>query len=149
GAMIGAVIFSTVFMSALGTGRSQQLLMLISVLSGLWILAPAAFRRSAVLPSVVAILSVVCATGLALVLVRSVPPTPGELIAHGRSMLTNADSGVILFQGEGLNSSVAVNMMHDGSRGFHVSGKAEASSTPQDMRVQRMLGHLPALLHPK
>jgi spermidine synthase len=32
---------------------------------------------------------------------------------------------------------------------FHVSGKIEASSEPGDMRNQRMLGHLPALLHPK
>ena len=34
-------------------------------------------------------------------------------------------------------------------RNFHVSGKVEASSEPQDMRLQRMLGHIPALLHPK
>ena len=33
-------------------------------------------------------------------------------------------------------------------RNFHVSGKVEASSEPQDMRLQRMLGHLPALVHP-
>jgi spermidine synthase len=32
-------------------------------------------------------------------------------------------------------------------RFFHVSGRVEASSLPQDMRMQRMLGHLPALLH--
>jgi spermidine synthase len=31
---------------------------------------------------------------------------------------------------------------------FHVSGKVEASSEPHDMRLQRMLGHLPALIHP-
>ncbi len=30
---------------------------------------------------------------------------------------------------------------------FHVSGKIEASSEPGDMRNQRLLGHLPALLH--
>jgi spermidine synthase len=29
-----------------------------------------------------------------------------------------------------------------------VSGKTEASAEPQDMRLQRLLGHLPALLHP-
>ena len=31
---------------------------------------------------------------------------------------------------------------------FHVSGKAEASNGAYDMRVQRMLGHIPALFHP-
>ena len=30
-----------------------------------------------------------------------------------------------------------------GVRNFHVSGKVEASSEPQDMRLQRMLGHMP------
>jgi spermidine synthase len=30
-----------------------------------------------------------------------------------------------------------------------VSGKAEASSAPADMRLERMMGHIPALLHPK
>jgi len=32
-------------------------------------------------------------------------------------------------------------------RVFHVSGKVEASTTPKDMRLQRMLGHIPALVH--
>jgi spermidine synthase len=47
-----------------------------------------------------------------------------------------------------MNSSVAVTQMDDGVRNFHVSGKVEASSDSQDMRLQRMLGHIPALLHP-
>src|SRR5437773_10791473 len=47
-----------------------------------------------------------------------------------------------------MNSSVAVTLIEDGVRNFHVSGKIEASSEPQDMRLQRMLGHIPALVHP-
>jgi len=39
--------------------------------------------------------------------------------------------------------------LSSGVRNFHVSGKVEASSESQDMRLQRMLGHLPALIHPK
>ena len=54
-----------------------------------------------------------------------------------------------LYVGEGMNASVAVSELDNGVRNFHVSGKVEASSEPQDMRLQRMLGHLPALLHPK
>ncbi len=53
----------------------------------------------------------------------------------------------MLYVGEGMNSSVAVSEMSDGVRNFHVSGKVEASSEPQDMRLERMLGHIPALLH--
>src|SRR5437667_11555694 len=48
-----------------------------------------------------------------------------------------------------MNSSVAVTLIDDGVRNFHVSGKIEASSEPQDMRLQRMLGHIPALVHPQ
>ncbi|MEQ9460872.1 MAG: fused MFS/spermidine synthase [Phycisphaeraceae bacterium] len=34
-------------------------------------------------------------------------------------------------------------------RNLHVSGKVVASTVPEDMRLQRMLGHLPALIHPE
>jgi spermidine synthase len=50
--------------------------------------------------------------------------------------------------GEGMNASFAVSDLY-GTLRFHVSGKVEASSDQQDMRLQRMLGHIPALLHPK
>jgi spermidine synthase len=57
-------------------------------------------------------------------------------------------STTALFVGEGLNSSVAVTKLEGGALNFHVSGKVEASSDPTDMRLERMLGHIPALLHP-
>jgi spermidine synthase len=47
-----------------------------------------------------------------------------------------------------MNSSVAVTKVKSsGATQFHVAGKVEASSLPQDMRLQRMLAHLPALVH--
>ena len=87
--------------------------------------------------------------GLGALLVWSVPRIPWQLVAHGRYLPTYQDDRKILFVGEGLNASVAVTEMPDGVRNFHVSGKVEASTDPRDMRMQRMLGHLPALLHPK
>jgi spermidine synthase len=48
-----------------------------------------------------------------------------------------------------MNASVAVTQISGGVRSFHVSGKVEASTDTHDMRLQRMLGHLPALLHPE
>jgi spermidine synthase len=48
-----------------------------------------------------------------------------------------------------MNVTVAVtqsNRWH--TRSFHGSGKVQASSDPTDMRLQRMLGHIPALVHP-
>src|SRR6202043_2007278 len=52
-----------------------------------------------------------------------------------------------LFVGEGMNTSVVITQRGD-QRFFYVSGKSEASSAPIDMRLQRMMGHLPALVHP-
>jgi spermidine synthase len=54
-----------------------------------------------------------------------------------------------VYVGEGMNISVAVSATKDGVRNFHGAGKVQASSLPLDMRLQRMLGHLPALLHKK
>ena len=56
--------------------------------------------------------------------------------------------GKALYVGEGRNSSVAISELPDGKHYFHVAGKVEASTEPYDMRLQRMLGHIPALLHP-
>ena len=76
------------------------------------------------------------------------PPVSGELIAYGRNLPSESGRGAIIYQGEGMNSSVAVSMLVNGTRNFHVSGKIEASSEPQDMRLQKMLGHIPAVIHP-
>ena len=54
------------------------------------------------------------------------------------------------YVGEGRDVSVAVSLNHStGVRSFHGAGKVQASSKPDDMRLQRMLGHIPALLHKK
>jgi spermidine synthase len=81
-----------------------------------------------------------------LVLTFTVAPVPAVLIAYGRYAPTYAPPNA-LYVGEGMNSSVAVTELDNGVRNFHVSGKIEASTEPQDMRLQRMLGHLSALLH--
>jgi spermidine synthase len=75
--------------------------------------------------------------------VSSVPP---GLIAWGRSLSWQGEPNA-LFVGEGINSSIAVTEEPNGYRNFHVSGKVEASTEPQDMRLQRLLGHLSALMH--
>jgi spermidine synthase len=51
-----------------------------------------------------------------------------------------------LYVGEGMNVSVAVSKSTMGWRYFHGAGKVQASSNPQDMRLQRMLGHLSVLM---
>lgn len=49
------------------------------------------------------------------------------------------------YLGEGMNVTVAVTKNSSGQRFFHGAGKVQASTLPQDMRLQRMLGHLSAL----
>jgi spermidine synthase len=53
-----------------------------------------------------------------------------------------------LYVAEGVHSSLAVTKWPDGHKSLHVGGKTVATTQPQDMRLQRMLGHFPALFHP-
>ena len=78
---------------------------------------------------------------------NTVAPVPGMLIAYGRRMMTSMGRSEVLYTGEGINSSIAITKWDDGAVQFHVSGKVEASTESYDMRLQRMLGHLPALVH--
>ncbi|MEZ6138140.1 MAG: fused MFS/spermidine synthase [Pirellulaceae bacterium] len=77
----------------------------------------------------------------------SIPKPPVGLAAYGRFLITwTSDLPDFLYAGDGLSASIAVSEMAGGIRNFHVSGKVVASSEPQDMRLQRLLGHLPALM---
>ena len=85
--------------------------------------------------------------GIAGAMAANLPALPPDLVAYGRRFLTTKDFAKVLFTAEGLNSTIAVSDW-DGVTQFHVSGKVEASTGVYDMRLQRTLGHLPALLHP-
>src|SRR5439155_8709250 len=151
GAIAGALAFSVLLVGWIGTQWSQEVLILVAGGSALIALVPLLLPRrgeaTAAGPLAGALLT--AALGLAGWLAYVVPPTPGELIAHGRRLPSRAGYYKLLYQGEGTNSSVAVTLIDEGVRNFHVSGKIEASSEPQDMRLQRMLGHIPALVHPE
>jgi len=81
-------------------------------------------------------------------LARSVRPLPGLLVAYGRYSATRVGQADIIYVGEGLNASVAVSQLSNGVLNYHNAGKVQASSEPQDMRLQRMLGHLTTLIPP-
>jgi spermidine synthase len=74
-----------------------------------------------------------------------VPPLPAALVAFGRFMPTRAAGAEIVHVAEGMTASIAVSRQLDGTLTYHNAGKAQASSYPQDMRLQRMLGHLTTL----
>ena len=77
---------------------------------------------------------------------RAVPEVPGLLVAYGRFTATKSNQGDVLFAGEGLSSSVAVTRLGNGILSYHNAGKVQASSDPEDMRLQRMLGHITTLI---
>jgi spermidine synthase len=175
GAIIGAVGSSLLLIRWLGTQEAQRLLIGLSTVGALLLLVPrlweigrgvgsrllAWFKFSAgsaarqlptpfpISRTAGALLLAASIVAPAVVLAWSVPGSPWELVAYGRSLPTYDGQSEILYMGEGMNSSIAVTEEPSGARNFHVSGKVEASSYPQDMRLQRMLGHLPALFHAK
>jgi spermidine synthase len=170
----------------LGTQRSQQILIGLSVLSGLIALLPIGVSaigsaRSAAQDSARFAwwaTSAVVGIAVASLLIWNLPPIPWGLAAYGRFMASRQapyenelalDAGVVkeddippwrddpyepnpetycLYVGEGMNVTVAVTQSNRyRTRSFHGSGKVQASSEPTDMRLQRMLGHIPALVH--
>ena len=153
GAIVGSLVASLLLVWWIGSQHAQQVLIVLAVLAGLLMLAPEAagpdpaggskFRWGAVL-------GLILATGVAGLLVRSVHAVPGLLIAYGRYSATWVGQSNIIYSGEGLNASVAVSELSSGVRNYHNAGKVQASSEPQDMRLQRMLGHTTTLLseHP-
>jgi len=145
GAILGALSFSLLLIPHIGSARSERVLMVLAAVGGLLLLAPLvwSWRRK------IGALALAASTAAAVWLVMSAPPLPGMLIAYGRRIMTSSSRARILFFGEGINSSIAISQWDDGAVQFHVSGKVEASTEPYDMRLQRMLGHLPGLFHPK
>lgn len=147
GAIVGATICSLVLIPQLGTRDAQRLLLLTAAgASLLALLAPAAASATQAARSKAALVLVPI---VAVVMFFATPELPGVLVAHGRYAVTWLDRTEMLYVGEGMNSSVAVTRVkNSGATQFHVSGKVEASSLMQDMRLQKMLAHLPALVHP-
>ena len=144
GAIVGALSVSLALIPWIGTRNSQRVLLVVSALSALLVLAPYARKhRSKALAAALAASMLVA--GL---LAWRVDAIPGELIAYGRRMAISAGKAKILYTAEGRNSSVAISQWNDGATEVDVNGHVEATTEPYDMKLQRTVGHLPALLHP-
>jgi spermidine synthase len=149
GAIVGALGGSLILVTWLGSQHAQQALIIISGLSALLVLEPLqgstepGQRRSAFAGTLPIVAAAVCAALLA----RNVPEIPKILVAYGRYAATRATQTMdIVYMGEGWNASVAVSRLPGGVLNYHNAGKVQASSEPQDMRLQRMLGHLTTLI---
>ncbi len=158
GSILGATVCSLVLIPALGTRDAQRVLVALAAIASMLVLLvpetasetargergdrhPASATRGRPW--------LVLTPLLAALLIAVLPALPGNLVAHGRYAVTWIGKTDVLYIGEGMNSSVAVtHVLSNGATQFHVAGKVEASSLPQDMRLQKMLAHLPALVHP-
>ncbi|MFA7281808.1 MAG: fused MFS/spermidine synthase [Sterolibacterium sp.] len=147
GAIFGALLMSLVFIPEFGSQRSQQLLIVCSTVAALLMLV---FSTEGLASNGrglgrwgVALLMVL-ATGW---LVQTVIPVPPLLVGYGRFAARQLhDHGEFIYVGEGMNSSMTVSVLPNGVLSYHNAGKVQASSEPQDMRLQRMLGHMATLL---
>jgi len=154
GSIVGSLAFSLWLLPVIGSRESQQVLIGLAALSAILAGASALeLTRRKVLFAGAAAASVLLGWGL----MAAVQDVPWEVIAYGRrvapivrafDLYDRANPTTVLFRGEGVNSSVLI-AERAGQRHFYVSGKAEASTAILDMRLERMMGHIPALIHPK
>ena len=147
GGIIGALGATLVLVPSFGTQQGQRALIAVTAVAAVVVLVPVRSPASGalefpwrrVVPGVIAM-------ALVRFITACVPPLPPELVAWGHNVATSKkDYGEIIFVGEGMNSSMAVSKSA-GTLNYHNAGKVQASTLPQDMRLQRMLGHLATLV---
>ena len=153
GAIVGALVSSLVIIAWVGTQQAQRILIVLSAIGAALMLVPVFVKSSrkaqfAARSGAWAAVTAFCAVFLA----WGVAPVPALLVAYGRfSSPRYFNHGDFVYVGEGMNSSPAVSVLSNGVVNYHNAGKVQASSEPQDMRLQRMLGHFTTLvpLHPR
>jgi spermidine synthase len=147
GAIVGSLLSSMVLVVAIGSQRTQQVMVVVSAISGLLMLGGSLVREPSGRGKLqwTPILVLVAALGAG-ILVRSIPAVPDLLIAFGRNSATWVNQVKVIYRGEGLNAFVAVSESPNGVRNYHNAGKVQASSQPFDMRLQRILGHMTHLI---
>jgi spermidine synthase len=170
GAIVGSLAFSMILIPWLGTRGSQRVMIGVAAVSALLLLIVMIWtqardpisaeekvgrcqdqkvRRNHLASYLLTFFASFGIAVLAVPLAWSVPAIPAGLIAYGRYLPSRTQVAEAIYTGEGMNSTVAVTLLDGDILSFHVCGKVEASTEPADMRLQRMLGHLSALLHPR
>jgi spermidine synthase len=138
GSLTGAIAFTLIGIPMLGSHVAQQVLVVLAGISSVVLIWASATR----IPRLAAAVTMVVIAALI------VPAVPSRLIAYGRSVDSWDSIKNFLYLAEGATASVAVTEGIAGAKQFHIAGKVEASDMDIDMRLERMLGHMPALVHP-
>jgi len=139
GAIAGALLTTFVLVVVVGSQRTAQLMIVVSAAAG-WLLLYRSARSNRL--RALATLAAAALASVALV----VPALPPAFVAYGRFLPTRGMDANVVYVGEGLTSSIAVVAEPSGVLTYHNAGKTQASTYPEDLRLQRMLGHLGTLL---
>jgi hypothetical protein len=137
GAVIGTLSVSRFPVPGIGTAARQKLILAPSVASA-WLLLAPRFRE----------VSVAIALAASLAPPAKINRTPAEVIAFGRRVATNMGKAKNLEVSEERNSSAVISQWEDGAMQIDVNGHVEATKEPFDMKLQQMVGHLAAPVHP-
>ncbi len=148
GAIVGALATGLLLLGTVGSQIAQQLLIGFAAVSGVLLLVGVSPRRGSTgVLSVRAAATLVVGVCVTVVLLAfAVPPLPGLLVAYGRYAATWFGINQVIYVGEGVTAAVAVSRTPGGILNYHNAGKVQASSEPQDMKLQRMLGHMTTLV---
>jgi len=147
GAILGS-LGAGALVAGVGSQHTQQVMIAVAATSALLLLLPGLGGTAAASAGgrFATVVLVLCLGSGAVLLGRAIPPIPGLLVGYGRFAATWVNQADFIYVGEGLNASVAVSRLSSGVLNYHNAGKVQASSEPQDMRLQRMLGHLTTLV---
>lgn len=141
GAIVGALGVSLILIPWIGTQNTERVLLIGSAVGALVMLTAGARKFGA-------IVALTAALALSGWLAWKIDAVPGKLIAYGRQMPRFGNDSEIIHVAEGRNSSVAIGKWSSGAIEIDVNGHIEATTEPFDMSLQRMVGHLPGVLHP-
>jgi spermidine synthase len=151
GSILGSSIMALAFIQWWGTVNAQRFIIALVTLSTLLLVLPLVRNAAGKIEIAPRHLGTAAITIVIAILAgASIAPIPGLLVAYGRWMplrMENANDVVAVREGQ--QASVAITRLSNGVLNYHNAGKVQASSEPQDMRLQRMLGHLTTLLPPK
>ncbi len=150
GAIIGALFTSFWIIPSYGSGWAERLLCIVAGISAaVTFQALTGLAARAGKPRWAAPLQPTWALAVGLVAAAVIPTLSPAFLAHGRYIWWVDGRDRFPYVSEGASSTVAVHVAPDGYKNFHVSGRVEATDNPNDLRTERLIGHLSGLPHPR
>jgi spermidine synthase len=143
GAVAGSLLAALVLLPGMGSRATQQW-MLVAAAGAAVVALPPRSAGGRPWPRFLTPAAAILAAGW---LFPRLPPLAPALVGWGRyAAVSRSEPPEFLVVREGTDSTLAVSRGRDGVLNYHNAGKVQASSEPQDMRLQRLLGHIATLV---